>query len=181
MKKLLAIFVCLLLAFSLVACGGNQGADSSQNDSQPSGNNPPVYYPDEEIAGQNTFTLIKKSKDGNNAVITLKVGGTDVKFAGFKIIISFDKKIEISEISPASDFMAITENKETAGRLTLLWAGTQNITSETEICDIALDTKGASNLTFKVEIAHGGLGYLNEESVPPVRNVRGNGSEFKLA
>lgn len=180
MKKMLAVLVCLFLAFSFVACGGGDNGGNSGNSGNQGGNQS-GYYPDGEVAGQNTFTLAKKSKNGNDAVLTLSVGGTEVKFAGFKLTVTFDKKIEISEVSPVSDFMALTENSGTAGKLTLVFAGTQNYTSATEICDIALNTNGASDLTFKVEVGYGDLGYIDEGSVPPVKKIRGNGSEFKLA
>lgn len=183
MKKMLAMLICLFLAFSFVACGGGNGDGNGGGNGGNGGNggSQSGYYPDAEIVGQNTFTLAKKSKNGNDAVLTLSVGGADVKFAGFKLTISFDKKITVSEVSPESDFVSLTENKGTAGKLMLVFAGTQNYTSATEICDIALNTNGASDLTFKVEIAYGDLGYIDEGSVPPVKKIRGNGSEFKLA
>ncbi len=184
MKKITVVLLCLLMAVMFVACGvsdnggqsGNQGSQGGNQGSQGG-----EYYPDKEVSGQNTFSLEKKSYDGNGAVLTLKIGGSEVKMAGFKLLIKFDKKIEVNDVSPTSKFMSMTENAESAGVLTLLWAGTSNITDATDICDISLSTSGATDLTFKIEIAYGGLGYIDETAVPPVKNIRGNVTDFKLS
>lgn len=179
MKKIAVMLFCLLMAVMFVACGvSNNGGNGGQSGNQ--GSRGGEYYPDDEISGQNTFSLAKKSYDGNEAVLTLKVGGSEVKIAGFKLLIKFDKEIEVNDVSPTSKFMSITENTENSGVLTLLWAGTSNITDATDICDISLSTNGAADLAFKIEIAYGGLGYIDEAAVPPVKNIRGNVVDFKL-
>lgn len=191
MKKITVVLLYLLMTISFMACGklgnigGNGGSGEQGGNTQSQGENlrkpQSEYYPDDEISGQNTFSLEKKSYDGNGAVLTLKIGGSEVKMAGFKLLIKFDKKIEVNDVSPTSKFMSMTENAESAGVLTLLWAGTSNITDATDICDISLSTNGATDLTFKIEIAYGGLGYIDETAVPPVKNIRGNVTEFKLS
>ena len=191
MKKIAVMLLCLLMTISFMACGklgniGGNGGSGEQGGNTPSqGENlrkpQSEYYPDDEISGQNTFSLAKKSYDGNDAVLTLKIGGSEVKIAGFKLLIKFDKKIEVNDVLPTSKFMSITENTENSGVLTLLWAGTFNITDATDICDISLSTNGATDLTFKIEIAYGGLGYIDEAAVPPVKNIRGNVTDFKLS
>lgn len=183
MNKIATILLCLLMAFMLVACGETDNSGNSGNGGQSGnqGSQSGEYYPDKEVRGQNTFSLAKKSYNGNDAVLTLKLGGSEIKTAGFKIEVHFDVKITVNDISPTSEFMSMTENHEKAGILTLLWAGTSNLTEATDICDISLNINDATDLTFKIEIAYGGLGYIDETSIPPVKSIRGNVNDFKLA
>ncbi len=187
MKKLLTMLLCLVMLVSLIACsGGNGGNGDSGDNPNGGGTTPPVtsdsaYYPDKTVSGQNTFSLEKKSYENGEAVLTLKVGGKLVKLAGFKLYITFDEKITVDSVAPTSDFGGLTENSDNAGKLILVFAGTQNIEEAANICDIAITLNGATNLEFKVEPVKNSISYIADDKFPPTVNTLGNGSTFRLA
>lgn len=185
MKKLLTAIVGFVMLFSLIACGeGGNGGNNSGTGGNNGGSSTPnesAYYPDKVVDGQNTFSLEKKSYENGEAVLTLKVGGKLVKFAGFKLYVTFDENITVDSVVPTGDFGALTENADNAGKLILVFAGTQNIMQSADICDIYLTLNGAANLEFKVEPVKNSLSYIDDNAFPPTVNILGNGSTFKLS
>ncbi len=185
MKKLLTVLICVVMLFSLIACGesGNGGNNSETGGNGGSSSAPTdsAYYPDKSVDGQNTFSLEKKSYENGEAVLTLKVSGKLVKFAGFKLYISFDDKIAVDDVAPTDFFGGLIANSDNAGKLILVFAGTQNIEEAADICDISLTLNGATDLEFKVEPVKNSISYINADKFPPTVNIFGNGSTFKLS
>lgn len=180
MKKLIAMILCLLFVVALASCESTPSGGSVEGEG--GGNlTESEYFPDEKKEGRNTFSMEKKSLDENEAVVTLKVGGTEVKLAGFEIVIKFDKKIEAEEVNETSDFGGLYANSADAGELKLVWAATENITAGADICDIALNLNDVKSAELKIEILS--LGYLGEgeaDGRAPVKNIDGCSQSLTL-
>lgn len=178
MKKIMVLILSLLFVFSLVACDG----DGSPTSTKPSDSGElSEYYPEEKKDGRNTFSLEKKSVMNDVAIVTLKIGGTEVKLAGFDVKLKFDEKIEVKEVVGKSNFGSVVTNTSSKGEIKLVWASSSNVTEESEICEITLELNGVKSPSIEIEIIDlGCLVETTEDGRAPVRNIDGYTEKFTL-
>lgn len=177
MKRIILLILSLIFVFTLAACSGGSPTSTKQSD----GGNNSGYYPEEKKDGRNTFTLEKKSLENDVAVIVLKIGGTEVKLAGFDVKLKFDEKIEVKEVVGESNFGSVLANTGSIGELKLVWANSRNVTKESDVCEITLNLHGVKTPTFEIEIIDlGCLGETTENGRAPVRNIDGYTEKFTL-
>ncbi len=178
MKKFILLILSLIFVFTLAACSGGGSPTSTK---QSADGNTSEYYPDGKKDGRNTFSLEKKSLENDIAVIVLKIGGTEVKLAGFDIMLKFDEKIEVKDVVGESNFGSVLANTTNSGELKLVWANSRNVTKESDVCEITLDLHGVKTPTFEIEIIDlGCLGEATEGGRAPVKNIDGYAQKFTL-
>lgn len=192
MKKILVLLLALLCTSTfLFGCGGAGGAggnnSSSSNGEQNAAGDGSFWrdgnehYPDAPVEGENTFSFEKKSQNGKEVTVTLKIGGTQVKLAGFELYIDFEKSVIVKSVNGKGVFSSLSFNNVAAGRLKLVWAAIENVTDSSEICDITFDLGDVTSTKLTMKLPVGGLGYIDEDAVPPVKSVRGTLTEFTLS
>ena len=182
MKKLIVLFLCLIFAVTAFACGGNSGGTNNNTDSGNNGGSEITrdsedYYPDEAVAGENTFSF---TKGNNGKSVVLKVGGTRVLFAGFELFIKFDKGVKVRSVTGKNGFGSISYSTAKDGQVKLVWAANANVTEACDICEIAFDMSGISSTKLTMSIPVGGLGYIDSTSNPPVKSIRATLTDYTL-
>lgn len=176
MKKTMSILLCavaFLIAFGASACSNTGGKTPN---SEPETSSADIA----DNSDMNVFAFKKAGTKGDEITVTMSVGGEKVKVSGFKIVLTFDEDIQVKSVEKKFKFSALTFNDDTDGRLVLLWAVTQSVNAESEVCDITFSVNSAENTAISGSLAKNGISYFNAKT-NDFEEVKGRVVSFDLS